>query len=134
MRRLAGYFVFALAGYFAAETAQAQFVPMSRCRAALSCSIPFSIQYRPDQLVAGPYGGPGNGGFAVTVPLGWPLAPRIEMSRGPDLGAALEADIQRSAHPSKPEDVKNGFTTQEFKRPSGPPPSAERTPDPARDH
>jgi len=54
MKRFAGYFVFTLAGCFAAETAQAQFVPMSRCRAALSCSIPFSIQYRPDPLIAGP--------------------------------------------------------------------------------
>ena len=81
MKRFAGYFIFTLAGWFAAETAQAQFVPMSRCRAALSCSIPFSIQYRPDPLIAGPYGGPGNGGFVVSVPLAWPLAPRIETSR-----------------------------------------------------
>jgi hypothetical protein len=133
MKRFAGYLVFALAGYFAAETAQAQFVPMSRCRAALSCSIPFSIQYRPDPLIAGPYGGPGNGGFAVTVPLGWPLAPRIEMSRGPDLGAALEADIQRSARPGKPEEG-NAFTKRELERPRVQPPPAGKTSDPAPDH
>jgi hypothetical protein len=133
MKRFAGYFVFALAGCFAAQTAQAQFVPMSRCRAALSCSIPFSIQYRPDPLIAGRYGGPGNGGFVVSVPLGRPFAPRIETSRERDLGAALEADIQRSARPGKPEEG-NALTKRELERPRVQPPPPGKTSDPAPDH
>jgi len=88
--------LFVLLGLLAAPVAQAQLVPMSRCHSAFPCSIPFSIQSRPDPLVAGPYGGVGSGGMLVTVPIALPLRPRIEKSRSPDIGQALDADIHRA--------------------------------------
>jgi hypothetical protein len=99
MRRTA---LLALAGALVAVTARAQFVPMSRCQAALPCSIPFSISYRPDPLIAGPYSGTGNTGLLMSVPIGFPLAPRLEKSHAPDFGAALEADIRRTMHAKPP--------------------------------
>lgn len=103
MRRTA---LLALAGALVAVTARAQFVPMSRCQAALPCSIPFSISYRPDPLIAGPYSGTGNTGLLMSVPIGFPLAPRLEKSHAPDFGAALEADIRRTMQAKPPSGKK----------------------------
>jgi hypothetical protein len=96
MKRILHWGLFVLVGLLAAPIAQAQMVPMSRCHAAFPCSIPFSIQSRPDPLIAGPYGGVGSGGMLVTIPIVLPLQPRIEKSRSPDIGQALDADIHRA--------------------------------------
>ncbi|HEX7251721.1 MAG TPA: hypothetical protein VF376_02485 [Thermoanaerobaculia bacterium] len=110
MKRILPGGLFVLAGLLAAPIAQGQMVPLSRCHAAFPCSIPFSIQSRPDPLVAGPYSGVGSGGMLVTIPMALPLQPRIEKSRPPDIGQALDADIHRAlshapAHaPAKPSD------------------------------
>jgi hypothetical protein len=102
MKRVLRWGLLVLLGLLAAPIAQAQLVPMSRCHAAFPCSIPFSIQSRPDPLVAGPYGGVGNGGMLVTIPIALPLQPRIEKSRSPDIGQALDADIHRTLSHSPP--------------------------------
>ncbi|HEY6929119.1 MAG TPA: hypothetical protein VJA66_05530 [Thermoanaerobaculia bacterium] len=96
MKRILPGGLFVLAGLLAAPVARAQMVPLSRCHAAFPCSIPFSIQSRPDPLIAGPYGGVGSGGMLVTIPMALPLRPQIEKSRTPDLGEALDADMHRA--------------------------------------
>ena len=106
MKRILPGGLFVLAGLLVAPIVQAQMVPLSRCHAAFPCSIPFSSQFRPDPLVAGPYDGVGSGGMLVTIPMALPLQPRIEKSRPSDIGQALDADIHRalSHAPAKPSD------------------------------
>lgn len=94
---------FLLAGLLTARGAQAQFVAMSRCHAAFPCNIPFSLQYRPDPLLAGQYGsGPILTPLVVTMPLTLPLAPRLEKPYTGGLGAALEDAIHRSLETRRP--------------------------------
>jgi len=68
----------AAAAVFVSGTAAGQFVPLSRCRDAFPCSIPFSVVHRPDPLIAGQYGGPPTSALSVRVPLASPLAPEVE--------------------------------------------------------
>jgi len=68
----------AAAAVFVSGTAAGQFVPLSRCRGAFPCSIPFSVVHRPDPLIAGQYGGPATSALSVRVPLASPFAPEVE--------------------------------------------------------
>ena len=79
------------AGLLASSVAQAQFVPLSRCRAAYPCSIPFGLEYRPDPLIAGQYGGAGNTTMVARIALRPPFTPRIETRVSPDDKAIDEA-------------------------------------------
>jgi hypothetical protein len=83
--------LFLAAGLLASSAAQAQFVPLSRCRAAYPCSIPFGLQYRPDPLIAAQYGGAGNTAMVARVELRPPFVPRIETRVPPDIKAIDEA-------------------------------------------
>jgi hypothetical protein len=38
----------------------------------------------------------------MSVPIGFPLSPRLEKSHAPDFGAALEADIRRTMQAHAP--------------------------------
>ena len=67
-----------------ASTAQAQFVPLSRCHSAYPCAIPFEVQYRPDPQIAAQYGGVSNTALVAKVALRAPLTPRVEVRTSPD--------------------------------------------------
>ena len=59
----------ALAGLLAASTARAQLVPLSRCAAAIPCSIPFGL--RPaDAAALSPYSRAGGGNAGISVATG----------------------------------------------------------------
>jgi hypothetical protein len=77
--------------FLTAVALQAQFVPLSRCRAAYPCAFPFGLQYRPDPLIAGQYGGPGNTGLAARVAVKWPPKVEIVTHTPPDTQAIDEA-------------------------------------------
>jgi hypothetical protein len=70
--------LFAAVALLVSGTAAGQFVPLSRCRDAFPCSIPFSVNHRPDPLIAGQYAGPATSALSVRVPLASPLAPAVE--------------------------------------------------------
>lgn len=55
-RRLLPVLLGPAAGLLLAFPGEAQFVPLSRCRTALPCAIPFQVEYRPDPLIAAQYG------------------------------------------------------------------------------
>jgi len=74
----------AAAAVFVSGTAAGQFVPLSRCRGAFPCSIPFSLVHRPDPLIAGQYGGQPTSALSVRVPLSGAFAPEVERPRGTD--------------------------------------------------
>jgi hypothetical protein len=80
----------AAAAVFVSGTAVGQFVPLSRCRDAFPCSIPFSVVHRPDPLIAGQYAGPPTSALSVRVPLASPLAPEVE-TRATDTRAIDDA-------------------------------------------
>lgn len=80
----------AAAAVFVSGTAAGQFVPLSRCRDAFPCSIPFSVVHRPDPLIAGQYAGPPTSALSVRVPLASPLAPELE-TRATDTQAIDDA-------------------------------------------
>jgi len=96
-----------LAGVFFAESVGAQFVSLSRCHSAYPCSIPFGLQYRPDPLIAGPYGQPGHTPLSGHIELRLPL--KIEIDRPLDQKALDEAmrkgvEVQRPG-PAAPADA-----------------------------
>ena len=84
MKRHAFCGLFLAAGLLASSAAQAQFVPLSRCRAAYPCAVPFGVQYRPDSLIAGQYGGAGNTAMVARIGLRPPFTPQIETRVSPD--------------------------------------------------
>jgi len=93
------------AALLAASAASAQFVPLSRCRAAYPCAFPFGVQWKPDPLVAGQYGGVVNTGVAARVDLRAPLSVELEKRPVPTPnaadGEAVDAAVRRflDAHP-----------------------------------
>ena len=100
MKRLALRGLFFAAGFLGAVALQAQFVPLSRCRAAYPCAFPFGLQYRPDALIAGQYGHMGNTGLAASVALKRPL--QIEVVRhGPSDSRAIDDAVRQflATHP-----------------------------------
>lgn len=100
-----------LLGFLAAGSAQAQFVRMARCHAAYPCLVPFSIQYSPDPLIAGPYAQPGytaiSGRFELKAPL------KVEIDRPIDQKAIDEA-VRKTIEIRPP-----------GKKPAAPPPAVE---------
>jgi hypothetical protein len=98
--------------FLTAAAAAAQFVPLSRCHAAYPCAIPFEIQYRPDPLIAGQYGGPGSTAVSLRAPLTSTFAPQID-ARQVDQ-AAVDAAVRSflRTHPG----VKPGTTEKEVSR------------------
>ncbi len=91
MKRLALRGLFFAAGFFGTIALQAQFVPLSRCRSAYPCAFPFGLQYRPDALLAGQYGGTGNTGLAASVALRRPLRLEVVRHTPPDTQAIDDA-------------------------------------------
>ncbi len=89
-RALDRILLLAAAAVFVSGTAAGQFVPLSRCRDAFPCSIPFSVVHRPDPLIAGQYAGPPTSALSVRVPLASPLAPEVE-TRATDTRAIDDA-------------------------------------------
>jgi hypothetical protein len=92
------------AGFLAAGTASAQFVPLARCHAAFPCSIPFGLQYGPDPLIAGPYAHLTNTAVSARMEIATP--PRFELDRPLDQKALDEAlrktlEIGRSGKPAE---------------------------------
>ncbi|HMF08050.1 MAG TPA: hypothetical protein VKJ00_02870, partial [Thermoanaerobaculia bacterium] len=86
--------LFLAAGLLVSVAAQAQFVPLSRCHGAFPCSIPFSVEYRPDPMIAGQYGNTvTHVPIVVTAPLKLPVHPELQRSVATPLGAALEDAI-----------------------------------------
>jgi hypothetical protein len=93
----------AAAVLLAAAAAPAQVSGLSRCRAAVPCSIPFSVQSRPDPLLAAQYGSPSSTALSVQVTPGEPIALSPDrpspMSEDP-VDAAVRAFVRR--HPRLP--------------------------------
>ena len=102
-RRFAKSAAFAVAGLLVGACASAQFVPLSRCRGAIPCSIPFAVTYRPDPLIAGPYANSASHvPLVVAMPLELPLKPHLDPSAQKPLGAALDDAIHRSLQTHRP--------------------------------
>ena len=80
----------AAAAVFISRTAAGQFVPLSRCRDAFPCAIPFAVDHRADPLIAGQYAGPPTSALSVRVPLASPLVPEVE-TRATDTKAIDDA-------------------------------------------
>ena len=101
--RFAKILLLLTAGFLVSAGAQAQFVPLSRCHGAFPCSIPFSVEYRPDPMIAGQYGNTvSHVPIVVSVPLKVPFRPEVQRSVATPLGAALEDAIHRSLQSGKP--------------------------------
>ncbi len=100
MKPLAAGCVLVAAGLLAARTAQAQFVPLSRCHSAYPCAIPFEVQYRPDPQIAAQYGGVSNTALVAKVALRTPVVPQIEVRTSPD-AKAIDDAVRRflATHP-----------------------------------
>jgi hypothetical protein len=81
----------AAAAVFLSGTATGQFVPLSRCRGAFPCSIPFAVVHRPDPSIAGQYGGPVTSALSVRVPLASPFVPEVERPGATDTKAIDDA-------------------------------------------
>lgn len=88
-----------VAGLLVAGFASAQMVPLSRCRAAYPCALPFGLQYAPDPLVAGPYAQVPNTAVSAHIDLKTPF--RIELNRPLDQKAFDEA-VRKSLEFHKP--------------------------------
>jgi hypothetical protein len=73
----AASFVLIAAALAAASPAEAQFVRLSRCQAALPCALPFGIQYKPDPLIAGPWTNVAQTAFSGRIDLLRPLQPPV---------------------------------------------------------
>ena len=82
--RIAGLSVLALAAVLSSKTAAGQFVPLSRCRAAVPCNIPFLVLSKPEPLIAAHYGGTPTSALSLRIPLTSPLRPQIDTSRAID--------------------------------------------------
>jgi hypothetical protein len=106
-RRVVG--ILFLFGLLVAGPATAQFVTLARCRAALPCSIPFGLRYRPpDPFIVGQFGNLGqtavSAGFHVETPLKPELDRRPVESQGGRMDIqAVDAAVKESLrlHPPK---------------------------------
>jgi len=78
-----------VAGLLAAGSVSAQFVHLSRCRAAVPCSFAFGLQYAPDPLIAGPYAQAPSTAVSGRVELTTPI--KVELDRPIDQKAIDEA-------------------------------------------
>jgi hypothetical protein len=99
-------------GFFAAAAMSAQFVGLSRCQAAIPCSIPFAVQYRPDPFLAGQYGRVPDSAVSVRLPLETPLMPELDKPRQQD-AAAVDAAVRKSLKLLPPPKVRNTQTRTE---------------------
>jgi hypothetical protein len=82
-------------GLLVAVALPAQFVSLARCQAAIPCSIPFAVQYRPDPFLAGQYGRVQDSAVSVRVPLKTPILP--ELDKGPEQNReAVDAAVRKS--------------------------------------
>ncbi len=82
-------------GLLAAGALPAQFVSLARCQAAIPCSIPFAVQYRPDPFLAGQYSRVPDSAVSVRVPLKTPIVP--ELDKGPEQNReAVDAAVRKS--------------------------------------
>jgi hypothetical protein len=93
-------------GVFIAAAMSAQFVSLSRCRAAYPCAFPFGLQYRPDPLVAGQYGRMPDTAISFRLPLHAPLIPQLDKRPQLDLGAA-DAAVRKSLEMHPPPSAPN---------------------------
>jgi hypothetical protein len=91
-----------------AVPASAQFIQLTRCRAALPCSQPFGLQYRPDPLIAGPYSSmPAS---AVSGHIELKANPKVELDKppAPPLDDAVSNSVRyflrKHPVPKKPEE------------------------------
>lgn len=88
----------------AADAAVAQFVPMTSCRAAFPCSIPYGVQYNPDPLVMGPYAAPANSAISFRTTLD--ARPTITIDIRPrdntPIDAAVRTFLQQYPTTNKP--------------------------------
>ncbi len=90
----------------AAAPAQGQFVPLSRCRTALPCAIPFQVEYRPDPLIAAQYGF--MRADSVSVHLALARGARFELDRREPIDRdAVEAAVRSffRRHPAPPASI-----------------------------
>ena len=94
-------------GFLAAAALPAQFVSLSRCRAAFPCAIPFGMQYRPDPLIAAHYGRVPDSAISVRLPLETPLTPALDKRPRPDLGA-VDAAVRKSLELHPPPGARTG--------------------------
>ena len=99
-------------GLFAAVGMSAQFVSLSRCQAAVPCSIPFLVQYRPDPLIAAQYGRVPDSAVSVRLPLETPLMPELDKPGQQD-AAAVDAAVRKSLKLLPPPKVRNARTPTE---------------------
>jgi hypothetical protein len=93
-------------GFFVAAATSAQFVSLSPCRAAIPCSIPFAVQYRPDPLLAGQYGRVPDSAISVRLPLETPLMPELDKPTPQDT-AAVDAAVRKSLKLLPPPKVRD---------------------------
>ncbi len=87
-----------------AGVGSAQLVPLSRCRTAYPCAIPFQLEYRPDPLLASAYGTGGNALFSIRTPLQSTFAAELDRSRQVDsaaVDAAVKAFLRKYPAPKK---------------------------------
>lgn len=87
--------IFVGIGLLASASLPAQFVGLARCQAAIPCSIPFAVQYRPDPLLAGQYGRVPDSAISVRVPLKTPIVPELDKGPQQDVGA-VDAAVRKS--------------------------------------
>ncbi len=98
----------AAAALAAAAPICAQFIQLSRCRAALPCSQPFGLRYRPDPLIAGPWASAPTSAVAGHIEL--KKNPKVELDKPgpPPLDDAVENSVRyflrKHPGPRKPED------------------------------
>ncbi len=93
-------------GLLSAGALSAQFVSLSRCRAAYPCAFPFGVQYRPDPLIAGQYGRVPDSALSLRLPLKAPLVPQLDRGPRPDLGA-VDAAVRKSLEMHPPPGARN---------------------------
>jgi len=92
----------------AAAAADAQFVELSRCQAAMPCAIPFGLRYNPDPLSVSGFTALPHTAFSMRVDPAHPLnPPRVDLSKALDSQdwARQAATIFVLKYPLKPRPV-----------------------------
>lgn len=103
MRRAAIGGLLGIAGLFAVRAAEAQFVQLARCQAALPCAFAWGVQYNPDPLLAGQYGNVPTTAVSGRIDPAHPFkAPALDLSKELDRQdfASQAARLFVLAHPA----------------------------------
>ena len=99
--------VLLVAGFLFAAPASAQFVQFTRCHGAYPCNQPFSLEYKPDPLIAGPWSHGSAPTSAVSAHMELKSKPKVELDKPEPLplsdpiGPSVKAFLKKYPAPKK---------------------------------